>query len=175
MATTQWNLDPSHSEIGFKVRHMMISNVSGLFTKFAATLETEGDDLTTAKTTFVAQTSSINTGSEQRDGHLRSADFFDAENHPELTFKSNKLEKNGEQYSLNGDLTIRGKSHPVKFDVEFSGLNKDPWGNTRAGFTISGKIKRTDWDLVWNVALETGGLLVSEDVKIQVEVQFTKG
>lgn len=175
MATTQWNLDPSHSEIGFKVRHMMISNVSGLFTKFAATLETEGDDFTTAKTTFVAQTSSINTGSEQRDGHLRSADFFDAENHPELTFKSNKLEKNGEQYSLNGDLTIRGKSHPVKFDVEFSGLNKDPWGNTRAGFTISGKIKRTDWDLVWNVALETGGLLVSEDVKIQVEVQFTKG
>jgi polyisoprenoid-binding protein YceI len=175
MATTNWTLDPSHSEIGFKVRHMMISNVSGAFTRFAATLETEGEDFTTSKVSFTAETGSVFTGSDQRDGHIKSPDFFDSENFPLMTFTGTKIEKvSATEFVLHGDLSIRGKSKPVKFDVECSGIQKDPWGNRRAGFTITGKIKRSDWNLVWNVGLEAGGVLVSEEVRIQAEVQFTK-
>ena len=176
MATTNWTLDPAHSEIGFKVRHMMITNVSGAFKNFAATLETEGEDFTTAKISFTAETASVDTGSEQRDGHLRSGDFFDSENYPVMTFQSTSVVSKGEnEYILKGDLSIRGKSKPVELNVEYNGVHKDPWGNDRAGFTITGKIRRLDWNLVWNVGLEAGGVLVGEDVKIQAEVQFTKG
>lgn len=172
---TTWNIDPTHSEIGFRVRHMMITNVSGSFEKFNAKVETEGDDLTTAQIEFTAETASITTNNTDRDNHLRSDDFFNAEKFPELKFKSTKVEKeDDENYVLHGDLTIRDVTKPVKFDVEFGGIGKDPWGNEKAGFTLSGKIRRTDFNLNWNAALETGGVLVSEEVKILAEVQFVK-
>lgn len=172
---TKWNLDPSHSEIGFKVKHMMITNVSGSFEKFETKVETEEDDFATADIEFTADVSSITTNNTDRDNHLRSDDFFAAEKFPELKFKSTKIEKKGdEEYVLHGDLTIRDVTKPVKFDVEFGGIGKDPWGNQKAGFTVTGKIRRTDFNLNWNAALETGGVLVSEEVKILAEVQFVK-
>ncbi len=174
-AKTIWNLDASHSEIGFKVKHMMITNVSGSFGKFEVNVETEGDDFSTAAISFTAETNSVTTGSEQRDGHIYSPDFFDVENYPEMKFVSTKLEKlNNENYLLHGDLTIKDITKPVKLDVEFGGSGKDPWGNEKVGFTIDGKIERTQWNLNWNAALEAGGFLVSEDVKIHASVQFSK-
>lgn len=172
---TTWNIDPTHTEIGFRVKHMMITNVSGSFEKFDAKVETDGDDFTTAKVEFTADVSSITTHNTDRDNHLRSDDFFNAEKFPELKFRSTKIEKkDDENYILHGDLTIRDVTRPVKFDVEFGGVGKDPWGNEKAGFTVSGKIRRTDYNLNWNAALETGGVLVSEDVRILAEVQFVK-
>jgi polyisoprenoid-binding protein YceI len=172
---TKWNLDPSHSELGFKVRHMMITNVSGTFRKFDAKVETYGDDFTSATIDFTADADSITTGNEDRDKHLKSADFFDAARFPELKFASTKLEKkDDENYVLHGDLTITGVTRPVKLDVEFGGTGKDPWGNERAGFTLTGKISRTDFNLNWNAALETGGVLVGEDVKIVAEIELVR-
>lgn len=172
---TKWNLDPTHSEIGFKVKHMMITNVSGTFEKFDAKVETEDDDFTTAQVEFTADVKSITTHNVDRDNHLRSDDFFAAEKFPELKFKSTKIEKkDDEAYVLHGDLTIRDVTKSLKFDVEFGGIGKDPWGNEKAGFTVTGKIRRTDFNLNWNAALETGGVLVSEEVKILAEVQFVK-
>jgi polyisoprenoid-binding protein YceI len=172
---TKWNLDPSHSELGFKVRHMMITNVSGTFRKFDAKVETYGDDFTSATIDFTADADSITTGNEDRDKHLKSADFFDAARFPELKFASTKLEKkDDENYVLHGDLTITGVTRPVKVDVEFGGTGKDPWGNERAGFTLTGKISRTDFNLNWNAALETGGVLVGEDVKIVAEIELVR-
>ncbi len=175
MASVKWNLDPTHSELGFKVRHLMITNVSGSFGNFSADVETEEEDFATAKVNFSADVATVNTGNEQRDGHLKSADFFDAENHPKLTFESTKMEKvSGNDYKLHGNLSIRGTVKPVAFDVEFGGIGKDPWGNTKAGFSLNGKINRNDWGLTWNAPIEAGGVLVSEDVKIHAEVQFAK-
>jgi polyisoprenoid-binding protein YceI len=175
MATTKWNLDPTHSEIGFKVKHMMITNVSGSFGKFDVQTETNGDDFTTAKINFTADLNSINTANTDRDNHLKSPDFFDAEKFPELKFESTKVEKkDDENYVVHGNLTIKGITKPVKLDAEFGGIGKDPWGNQKAGFSLTGKIKRTDWNLNWNAALETGGVLVSEDVKLHAEVQIIK-
>jgi polyisoprenoid-binding protein YceI len=172
---TKWNLDPSHSEIGFKVKHMMITNVSGSFEKFDSQVETEDSDFTTAKIQFTADISSITTANKDRDNHLKSPDFFDAANFPQLKFVSTKLEKkDDENYVLQGNLTIRDVTKPVKFNVEFGGIGKDPWGNEKAGFTITGKINRTDYKLNWNAALETGGVLVSEEVRLQAEVQLVK-
>lgn len=172
---TKWNLDPTHSEIGFKVKHMMITNVSGSFGKFEASAETNGVDFSTAQITFSADVNSINTNNGDRDTHLKSGDFFDGENHPQLKFVSSKLEKKDEErFKLHGDLTIKGVTKPVTLDVEFGGIGKDPWGNEKAGFTITGKIKRTDWNLNWNAALETGGVLVSEEVRLIAEVQLIK-
>ncbi len=172
---TKWNLDPTHSEIGFKVKHMMITNVSGSFGKFDVTAETEGDDFSTATIGFAADVNTVSTGNADRDTHLKSADFFDASNHPELTFKAVKFEKkDDENYALSGDLTIRDVTRPVKLNVEFGGIGKDPWGNERAGFTITGKINRTDFKLNWNAALETGGVLVSEEVKLFGELELVK-
>ena len=172
---TIWNLDASHSEIGFKVKHMMITNVSGSFQKFDVKVETDGNDFSTAKIDFTAETASVTTGSEQRDGHIKSPDFFDTVNYPEMKFVSTELKKvDNENYELHGNLTINATTNPVKLNVEFGGFGKDPWGNEKAGFTINGKIKRTDWNLNWNAALEAGGLLVSEDVRIHAELQFSK-
>ena len=172
---TKWNLDPTHSEIGFKVKHMMITNVSGSFEKFDAKVETEDDDFTTADVEFIAEVGSITTHNTDRDNHLKSDDFFAAEKFPELKFKSTKIEKkDDEEYVLHGALTIRDVTKSLKFDVEFGGIGKDPWGNEKAGFTVTGKIRRTDFNLNWNAALETGGVLVSEEVKILAEVQFVK-
>ncbi|OSZ80280.1 hypothetical protein CAP36_03240 [Chitinophagaceae bacterium IBVUCB2] len=170
--TTKWVLDPAHSEITFKVKHMMITNVKGEFKVFSVAVD--GEDIFTSPITATIDASSISTNNEQRDGHLKSADFFDVENHKELIFKSNSFKKAGDEYELKGILTIKGISKEVSFDVEFGGINKDPWGNDKAGFSVSGKINRKDWGLNWNTALETGGVLVSEDVKVFGEFQFTK-
>lgn len=171
--TTRWVLDPVHSELNFKVKHMMISNVKGAFTDFS--VETDGEDLFRSPVRVRINASSISTGNGQRDGHLRSADFFDVENHREITFESIGFEKTGEdRYLLKGVLTMRGIGKEVSLDVEFGGINKDPWGNDKAGFTVSGKIRRKDWGLNWNAALEAGGVMVSEEVRISAEIQFVK-
>ena len=175
VTTTKWNLDAAHSEIGFKVKHMMITNVSGSFGKFDASVETEGDDFSTAQIDFTADLNTISTGNTDRDNHLKSADFFDTAQFSELKFVSTKLEKKDESnFVLSGDLTIRGVKRPVKLDVDFGGIGKDPWGNEKAGFTVTGKINRTDFSLNWNAALETGGVLVSEEVRLYAEIQLVK-
>ena len=173
--TTKWSLDPAHSEVTFKVKHMMISNVSGSFKTFSTDVETEGQDFTKSKISFTADINSINTGYTDRDNHLKSADFFNGETNPQVKFVSRKLEQQDEnEYVLTGDLTIAGVTKPVKFDVEFGGIGKDPWGNQKAGFTVGGKIKRTDFGLNWNAALETGGVLVGEEVKVLEEIQLVR-
>jgi len=176
MATTKWVLDPSHSEVEFKVKHMMISTVSGKITKFDASVETEGEDFLTAKVTFTAEVDSLTTGNEQRDGHLKSVDFFDTANFPQIKFVATKYENvdNDGSYEVYGDLTIRGISKNVKLDTEFGGVIKDPWGNTRAGITISGKINRKEFGLNWSGATETGSLIVSDEVRIHVGLEFVK-
>ncbi len=175
MSTINWNIDATHSEIGFKVRHLMISNVKGSFGKFAATLTTTEDDFSTAAISFEAEVASINTGNEQRDGHLRTGDFFDAEQFPTIKFVStNVLAKGGNEFEVTGDLSIHGVTKSVTLQVNGSGLAKDPWGQIKTAFEINGKINRTDFGLVWNAPLETGGVLLSEDVYLQAEVQFVK-
>lgn len=172
MAT--WSLDSAHSELGFKVKHMMIANVTGLFEKFDVALE--GDDtLASGKITVTVKTGSVNTKNEQRDGHLRSADFFESEKFEDMVFASESFNRGGnDEFEVPGTLTIKGISKPVTLNVEFGGINKDPWGNTKAGFSFSAKINRKDWNLVWNAALETGGVLVGDEVKIFGEAQFAK-
>jgi polyisoprenoid-binding protein YceI len=166
----KWNIDPAHSEIGFKVKHLMINTVRGHFKTFSGEVETSGEDFKSANITFSADVASIDTANEQRDQHLKSADFFNTEKNPTLTFVSKKFD--GEK--LEGDLTLGGITKPVKLDVDFGGVAKDPWGNTKAGFTISGKINRKDFGLNWNAALETGGVLVGEDVTLNAEIQLIK-
>ncbi len=175
MTTTTWALDTTHSEIQFKVKHLMISKVTGQFHKFSATVETDGDDFQTAKVTFSAEIDSISTNNEQRDGHLKNADFFDAENHPHLSFTSTNLEKiDEENYKLHGTLTMRGVSKEETLDVEFGGMVQDPWGNTRVGFTINGKINRKDYGVSFGMVSETGGLLLGDDVSIHAQAEFVK-
>ena len=163
-------LDNTHSELTFKVKHMMIAHVTGHIAKFNAEVSEANDTLTQAKINLTADLGSISTGNEQRDGHLKSADFFDVENHPELRFESSHFDGK----LLKGSLTMKGVTHPVSLEVEEGGIGTDPWGNTRKGFTITGKLNRKDWGLNWNSALETGGVLVSDEVKINGEIQFVK-
>ncbi len=173
--TTKWVLDPAHSELLFKVRHLMISNVKGEFKEFNASIDAVGDDFTNAKATATIQAASVFTNQNDRDNHLRSADFFEVEKYPEIKFESKELIKvDDENFKLTGALTIRGIKKDITLDVEFGGVTKDPYGQTKAGFTFNGKVNRTDFDLKWNVALETGGVLVGEDVKINGELQFVK-
>lgn len=173
MATTKWQFDPAHSEIQFKVKHMMVSNVSGQFKKFDIQLETEGHDFSTAKAAFTADVDSISTKVDQRDNHLKSADFFDAANHPKLKFESTKIiKKNDTEYEMQGNLTIRETTNPITFNVEHYGVIKDPYGNHRAGFEIEGKIKRLDYGLKYNPALEAGGVVVGNEVKITANVEL---
>ncbi|MBL7761834.1 MAG: polyisoprenoid-binding protein [Chitinophagaceae bacterium] len=172
MATTKWTLDPTHSEVLFKVKHLMITNVTGSFPVIKAEIETDGTDFSKGKVSFTADVTSVTTNNEQRDGHLKGADFFEVDKFPTIEFESTSLDiKNGK---VKGNLTIKGITKPVTLDAEFHGTNKDPWGNEKAGFSVSGKIQRKDWDLNWNAALETGGVLVSDDVKISADVQFVK-
>jgi len=174
-AKTKWVIDPAHSEIGFKVKHLMISNVKGQFNEFQGQLVTEGDDFSTSEISFQINPASISTGAPDRDGHLRSPDFFDVEKHKEISFSSGKLtKKSDDEYSLSGNLVIKGVSQPVKLAVEFGGLMTDPWGNTKAGFTLDGKINRKDFGLTWNAALEAGGVLVGDEIRINSEVQLLK-
>ncbi|HSD13755.1 MAG TPA: YceI family protein [Flavobacterium sp.] len=175
MATTKWTIDQTHSEIGFKVKHMMFTNVSGKFLNYDANIITEGDDFTNSTIEFSADIDSVDTRNADRDNHLKSADFFDAENHPKMTFKASSFTKaNDDNYEIAGDLTLRGVTKFVKLPAEFSGLMTDPWGNTKAGFIINGKINRKDWGLNWNSAMEAGGVLVGEEVKLEIELQFVK-
>jgi len=174
-AKTNWAIDPIHSEIAFKVKHLMITNVKGNFKEFSGTVSTTGTDFSTAEISFSLNPATIETGVADRDAHLRSPDFFDVQNHSKINFTGKKIEKvDDENFALTGDLEIKGISKQVKLDVEFSGLAKDPWGNQKAGFAINGKINRKDWGLNWNAALETGGVLVSEEVKISCEIQLVK-
>ena len=175
MATTKWQIDAAHSEVQFKVKHMMISTVTGYFNSFDASVETEGDDFTTAKVNFTADVNSISTNNEQRDAHLKNSDFFDAENHPELTFKSERIEKiSDDEYKMEGILTIRGISKKLVLIAEYGGIMTDPWGNTRIGWSATTKINRKDYGLTWNAALEAGGFLVGDEVTITLDVQAVK-
>jgi polyisoprenoid-binding protein YceI len=175
MTTTKWALDPSHSEISFKVKHLMISNVKGVFAGFTIDVTTTGDDFSTSDISLSIDPATISTGNADRDAHLKSADFLDADNFKAIAFKSEKMEKAGDdEFKLTGDLTIKGISRKVILDVEFGGLMTDPWGNQKVGFSLNGKINRKDWGLNWNAALEAGGVLVGEEVKISAEVQFVK-
>ena len=166
---TKWNLDPTHSEITFSVKHMMISKVKGQFKAFNVDLESEDDQFSKVNVKADIKTESIDTNNADRDTHLRSADFFNAEQHPSITFEADSLNDD-----ITGNLTINGVTKPIKLDVDFGGIGQDPWGNTKAGFSFEGKIKRSDFGLTWNAALETGGVMVSEEVKIAGELQFVK-
>ncbi|KUO60106.1 hypothetical protein APF79_10230 [bacterium BRH_c32] len=175
MAITKWILDPAHSEMQFKVKHMMITNVKGEFRNFTAEMNSDGKDFIADSIKVNIKTSSIFTNSEDRDTHLKSADFFDVEKYEEMSFTGTSMEKIDEDnYKLKGNLTIKGISKEVELDAEFGGINKDPWGNEKAGFSLTGKINRKDWGLTWNAALETGGVLVSDEVKLSAETQFVK-
>ena len=164
-----WNVDASHSELGFVARHLMVTKVRGQFKEFEGTVKV-GDDLASSQVTAVVQLASVDTGSADRDNHLRSADFFDVENNPTMSFTSTEVSED----ALKGDLTIKGVTKPVEFDLAFNGLATDPWGNTKAGFEASTEINRKDFGLEWNVALEGGGVLVSEKVKINLDIQLVK-
>lgn len=174
MATTKWTLDPTHSELQFKVKHLMITTVTGTLKSFSAELISEGDDFTDAEISFTGEIGSIDTGNNDRDNHLKSADFFDAGTHPTINFTSTDVEKDGDDFIVTGNLTIKGETKTVKLTAEFGGIATDPWGNTKAGFTLSGKINRSEFGLTWNAALETGGVMVSEEVRILGELQFVK-
>lgn len=172
---TTYKIDPAHSEIAFKVKHMMIATVSGNFTQFDATLQTEAPDFNNATISFEADVNSINTNNEQRDGHLKSEDFFAAEKFPKLTFVSKSFTKEDEdEYKLVGDLTIRGVTKTVELAVEYGGTMTDPYGQIKAGFDISGKINRKEFGLSWGVVTEAGGVVVSDDVKLHLSVQMVK-
>jgi polyisoprenoid-binding protein YceI len=171
----QWKIDPAHSEIQFKVKHLMITTVTGHFQKFDGNAETDSEDFTTAKKIeFTADINSISTNNEQRDGHLKSTDFFNAEEYPQLHFVGAGYEGNGDGAKLTGDLTIRGTTKPVTLNVEFGGIVVDPYGQTKAGFTISGKISRKEFGLTWNAVTEAGSVVVSDEIKIHAEVQLVK-
>jgi polyisoprenoid-binding protein YceI len=175
MATTKWVLDGTHSELSFKIKHLMITNVSGTFKTFQVEAETDNEDFSTATIRATADIKSLSTNNEQRDLHLQNADFFEVEKYPELAFQSTKVEKvDKDSFNLYGDLTLKGITKNIKLNVEYSGVTKDPWGGERAGFMVTGKINRTDWGLSFNAALETGGLVLSEDVKINGEIQLVK-
>lgn len=177
MSTTKttWISDPTHSELLFKVKHLMISNVKGEFKTFEVKAESEGEDFKNAKVMVKIDVNSIFTNQTDRDNHLRSGDFFDAEKYPDLIFESTEMNKlDDENYQLKGLLTIKGISKEVVLDVEFGGFVKDFYGNEKAGFSVSGKFNRTDFGLTWNAALETGGVVVSEEVRLNAEVQLIK-
>lgn len=170
-----WKIDPTHSRVDFSVRHMMISNVRGQFEKFDGTVDFDPNDLSTLKLEVTIDASSINTREAQRDGHLRSPDFLNAEQFPTITFTSTSSEPAGtNQAKVHGDLTIHGVTRPVTLDTEFAGVMASPWGTTSAGFSAHTKINRKDWGLEWNQVLEAGGLLVGEDVKIDIEIELLK-
>jgi polyisoprenoid-binding protein YceI len=172
---TKWSIDLSHSKIGFKVKHLMISNVLGNFREFEGHVTTNGNDFSTASISLSLNSSSVDTEIADRDTHLKSADFFDAGNFPKITFVSVSLKDQGDNmFELNGALDIKGVKKQVVLSVELGGLMTDPWGNVKAGFSITGKINRKDWGLNWNAALEAGGVLVSDEVKIICDVELVK-
>ncbi len=168
-----WNIDPTHSEVQFKVKHLVISTVTGTFKKFEGSLETEGDNFDGAKASFALNTASVDTNVGDRDGHLKSGDFFDSENYPNLTFKGN-LKQVGADYKLVGDLTIKETTKPVELDVELGGTMVDGYGQNKAGFEINGKINRKEFGLTWSMVTEAGGVVVGDDVKLHLNVQVVE-
>jgi len=173
MAT--WTIDTAHSEIGFKVKHLVVSTASGKFTNFEGTVESTSDDFSDAKVSFSADIDSIHTGNEQRDGHLKSADFFDAEKYPKFTFVSKSIEKSGDgEFKITGDLTMKGVTKSVTINAEFGGIEKSLYGQTVAGFEITAKINRQDFGLTWSAVTEAGGLVVANDVKLHANVELIK-
>lgn len=169
-----WQLDSSHTQIHFSVKHMMISTVRGQFNSFTAEAEIDPSDFSKSSVVATAEVASISTGEAQRDGHLRSADFFDGDNHPTLTLKSRKVTKKGDDVTVEADLTIRGITQPITLQGELTGPLKDPWGNERVGFSVTGELEREKFDLKWNQALEAGGVLVGKKVKLELEGEFIK-
>ena len=173
--TQQWKIDTTHSEIQFKVKHLMITTVTGYFKQFDLNVKTETDDFTTAKKIeFTADIDSIDTNNAQRDAHLKSADFFNAEEHGQLRFVGTRYEAKGDEAKLHGELSIRGITKPITLDVEFGGIVVDPYGQTKAGFTVSGKISRKEFGLTWNAVTEAGNVVVGDEIKIHAEVQLVK-
>jgi polyisoprenoid-binding protein YceI len=171
---TKWTIDQAHSEIAFKIRHLMIAYVKGTFKTFDASIYTNANDFTTADIDLWIDISSIYTGDTKRDEHLKSADFFDVNKHKQITFTSSTIGKASPDgnHELRGELTICGITKSVKLDVQFGGTTKDPWGNEKAGFTVSGTIKRSDWGLIWNTSIEAGGVMVSDEVTISCEIEL---
>jgi polyisoprenoid-binding protein YceI len=175
MATTKWAVDPMHSEIQFKIKHLLISTVTGAFKTFNGEVTTTGDDFENADISFTMDVKSIDTHQSLRDEHLRANDFFDAENYPEISFRSTSFtHSQGEDYKLNGDLTMKGITKPVALDVEYGGSEKDNYGNTKHGFEVTGKINRKEFGLTYNALTETGGLALGEDIKILANIQLAK-
>lgn len=175
MTTSTWAIDPTHSSIEFSVKHMMIAKVKGTFHSFEATVEADPADLTTASIQFTIDVSSVDTRNADRDNHLRSADFFDVETYPSLTFRSTAIAKTGEgEYDVTGDVTLHGVTRSETFQVTFEGAGKDPWGNEKVGFSGKGSLKRSDYGLTYNAALETGGVLIGDEVKIAIELEAAK-
>jgi polyisoprenoid-binding protein YceI len=176
MATTKWVVDPTHSEIQFKVRHLMITTVTGYFSKFNLEVETVGEDFSKTKSiVFTADIDSISTNNEQRDTHLKSADFFDAGTHDQVRFEGRDYEEIEVGFEkLNGDLTIRGTTKPITLDVEYHGIVVDPYGQTKAGFSVDGKINRKDFGLTWDAVTEAGSVVVSDAIRIHAEIQLVK-
>lgn len=174
---TKWNIDKAHSEVGFIVKHLMITNVKGYFNEYDASIYTTDEDFTTAEVDFWLDPSSVDTGDANRDNHLKSADFFDVENFKQIHFTTDfaieKVDNDG-SYEVWGDLTIKGIKKQIKLSIEFGGIVKDPWGNHKAGITVNAKINRKDWGLNWNAALEAGGVLVSDEVRITASFQLSK-
>jgi len=168
-----WTIDASHSTVGFVARHLMITKVRGRFTNVTGAVTVAPNVLDSVVTADV-DLASVDTGDDKRDGHLRSADFFDVETFPSMTFESHGVKEEHGSYALFGDLTIKGVTRQVELDLEFDGVNTDPWGGTRASFSAEGEINRKDWGLEWNVALESGGVLVSEKIKLTLDIQLVK-
>ncbi len=174
-AQTTWSFDQSHTDIGFEVTHLVITDVEGSFKDYEGTVSTKGDGFENADIAFTIDINSIDTENEKRDAHLKSDDFFNAEKHPKMTFKSTSMKKTGENtYKLKGNLTIRGTTKPIELDVTHNGTVKDPWGNTKAGFRISGELNRFDYGLKWNKMTELGGAVVGKEVRLDIDVQLMK-
>jgi polyisoprenoid-binding protein YceI len=175
MQNTKWILDPTHSELGFKIKHLMITNVSGSFKDFQVVVDTKNEDFSTAQILATIEMASIFTNNTQRDEHLRNSDFFSVSEFPQLTFKSTGVEIiDGENFEVTGDLTMKGITKPVTLNVEYSGVTKDPWGGERVGFVVTGKIKRSEWGVSFNGLLESGGMMLGEEVKLHSEIQLVK-
>lgn len=172
--TTAWKIDPVHTLVEFSAKHMMIATVKGRIADVEGTIYTDEKDARRSSVEAILKGASIDTRNDQRDQHLRSGDFLNVEQFPEIRFKSSRVAGDGEHFKLTGDLTIRDVTREVVLDVEFGGKNRDPWGGERVGFSASGKIDRRDFGLTWNQALETGGVLVANDIKISIEVEAVK-
>ena len=172
---TKWAIDTTHTEVQFKVKHLVISTVTGSFKLFNGSVESEDENFDNAAVNFAIDTNSIETNQSDRDTHLKSEDFFAAAQYPQITFAGVLSKKSGDDYKLVGELNIRGNAKPVELDAELGGIAKDPWGNTKAGFEVNGKINRKDFGLTWNALTEAGGMVVSEEVKLHINVQLIKG